>query len=226
MMSKPVSFTCQHFPDYSLLSSIFLLFCLFAQEEEGSCKFSSFFCPFSDQLFLSGRWGFLSIVLFFWSSFLPREERVPLNFSLVFFWSTFLGDERVLVNFSLFFSFSFFFLIKFFCPGRSGFLLRSQAREQLERDGTLPSQWNRSPSNQCKWNWSPPLKWNFKWKSGGTAAQVVLGGAGNNSGKLSKEIFLNYFWQFLWRRQLFLPTQKDYSNDHDQVNHNQHSASS
>ena len=130
-MSKPVSFTCQHFPDYSLLLSFFLLvaffgserrallnfpfFFLFAQGGEGSFRFSFFFAFFSDQI-------------------------------------CFIREVRVLVNFSLFFSFSFFFLIRYFCPGRSGFLLRSQAREQLERDGTLPSQWNRSPSNQCKWN--------------------------------------------------------------------------
>ena len=126
-------------------------FFLFAQGGEGSFQFSFFFAFFSDQIFLSGRWGFLSIFLFF----------------LIFL----LFSDQV------------------FCPGRSGFLIRSQAREQLERDGTLSSQWNRSPSNQYKWNWSPLLKWNFKWKSGSAAAQVVLGDAGNNSGKLSKEIF-------------------------------------
>ena len=96
MRSKPVFFTCQHFPDYSLLLSFFLLVAFFGSERRALLNFPFF--PFR-----SGRRGLFSIFLLFcllfWSNFFIREVRVLVNFSLFshfpsFFWSSFLPREE------------------------------------------------------------------------------------------------------------------------------------
>ena len=141
-MSKPVPFTCQHFPDYSLLSSIFLLFCLFAQEEEGSCKFSSFFCSFSDQLFFI------------------REVRVLVNcplFLIKFFAQGGAGSSQF---------FSCFFLINFSrrregsCKFFSFFLIFLLFSDQvfLPREERVPPTQPSQRTARTGWNTSQPME--------------------------------------------------------------------
>ena len=95
MMSKPVFFTCQHFPDYSLLLSFFLLVAFFGSERRALLNFPFFSFSLREER-----------ALFNFPSFLP-------SFLIKYFYQ---GGEGSCQFFS-FFSFSFFFLIKFFAQG-------------------------------------------------------------------------------------------------------------